>query len=75
MTENGAGGHPSFDRFRVTIEVLADGRRIHFYEWPSDADGAVEAGEPPEHRAMALDPRRASPDTGGDGGDAHAGDV
>ena len=37
-------------RFRVTTEVMPDGRAIHYYEWPADDDGPAADASPPEPR-------------------------
>ena len=44
--------HP-FGRFRVATEPMADGRTIHYYEWPDDR--AAEAPGPPSPPEEAGD--------------------
>ena len=48
-----------FGGFTVTTEAMADGRSIHYYDWPAedsggrdaDASGPPEQGEPAEDGA------------------------
>ena len=35
---------PRFARFVVETETMADGRRIHYYRWPDDAEQPAPDG-------------------------------
>jgi hypothetical protein len=36
--------HQPFESFRVTTEVMPDGRRVHYYEWPAGPRDRPPAG-------------------------------
>jgi hypothetical protein len=58
VTERSARRHQALGAFRVTPEVLPDGRQMHYYEWPASApDGA-----PPDFDAVKPAPSSATPD-------------
>ena len=48
MVTDGEGrGHPPMGGYRVSTEEMADGRRIHYYEWPDEPEPGGASDEPP----------------------------